>query len=212
MERLHRAPSHAISDCLSSSLIPLLLSDASPPPLRVTLTYFTPSSYERALRLPTSFPISGLARFGVKPRLCRSSWRAFASTHQLMLPSTCSREALLACSSSPPWNLLSFTVESTLSYPCSCSDSPYLAKMRLSRNLTLSHLTIWYFGQTVVFLFHLARAALAYLPTALSVALRLLSPFRPVQYVQVFLLNPAPFCTLFAGLSSTNKPVTSPPI
>ena len=38
-----------------------------------------------------------------------------------MLPSTCSREALVAC---PPWNLPSFTVESTLSTPCSRSDPP----------------------------------------------------------------------------------------
>ena len=66
-------------------------------PLRVTLTHFTLLSYERALRLPTSFPISDLARPGVKSRLCRSFWRAFASTHPLMLPSTCSRGALLAC-------------------------------------------------------------------------------------------------------------------
>ena len=80
-------------------------------------------SYERALRLPTSFTISGLARLGVKPRLCRSSWRAFASTHSLMLPSTCSREALVACPPFPPWNLPSFTVESILSTPCSRSDS-----------------------------------------------------------------------------------------
>ena len=86
--------------------------------------YFTLFSYERALRLPTSFPISGLARLGVKPRLCRSSWRAFASTHPLMLPSTCSRETLLACPPCPPWNLPSFTVESTLSSPCSRSDPP----------------------------------------------------------------------------------------
>ena len=70
------------------------------------------------------FPISGLVRLGVKPRLCRSSWRAFASTHSLMLPSTCSREALLACPPFPPWNLSSFTVESTLPTPCSCSDPP----------------------------------------------------------------------------------------
>ena len=41
-----------------------------------------------------------------------------------MLPSTCSREALLACPSFPSWNLLSFTVESTLSTPCSRSDPP----------------------------------------------------------------------------------------
>ena len=101
LERLHRAASRAISGCLSFSPIPLLLSEASLPPLRVTLTHFTLSSYERALRLPTSFSILGLARLGVKPRLCRSSWRVFASTHPLMLPSTSSREALVACPPSP---------------------------------------------------------------------------------------------------------------
>ena len=101
-------------------------------------------SYERALHLSTSFPISDLARLGVKPRLCRSSWRAFSSTHPLMLHSTCSREALLACPPFSPWNVPSFTVESTLSTPCSRSD-------------------------------------------------------------QVYPLKPAPFCTLFAGLGSTNK-------
>ena len=49
----------------------------------------------------------------------------------------------------------------------------------------------------------------AYLPTALSVALRPLFPFRQAQYVQVFPLKPAPFCTLFAGLGSTNKSAIS---
>ena len=124
LERLHRAASRAIIGCLSSSPIPLLLSEASLPPLRVTLPHFTLFSYERALRLPTSFPISVLARLGVKPRLCRSSWRDFASTHPLMLPSTCSREALLAGPPFPPWHLPSFTVESTLSTPRSRSDPP----------------------------------------------------------------------------------------
>ena len=127
LERLHRAASRAITGCLLSSPIPLLLSEASLPPLRVTLTHFTLLSYERALRLPTSFTISGLARLGVKPRLCRSSWRALASTHPLMLPSTCSREALLACPPFPPWNLPSFTVESTLPTPCSRSDASPLS-------------------------------------------------------------------------------------
>ena len=124
LERLHRATSRTIIGCLSSCPIPLLLSEASLPLLRVALTHFTFWSYKRALRFPTSFSISGLARLGVKPRLCRSSWRAFASTHPLMLPSTSSREALLACSSFPPWNLPLFTVESTLSSPCSRSDPP----------------------------------------------------------------------------------------
>ena len=92
-------------------------------------------SYDGALRLPTSFPISGLARLGVKPRLCRSSWRAFASTHRLMLPSTSLREALLACPTFPPWNLPSFTVESTLTSPCSRSDPPLSCQ-----NAALAHL------------------------------------------------------------------------
>ena len=150
------------------------------------------------------FSISGVARLGVKPRLCRSSWRAFASTHPLMLPSTCSREALLACPACPPWNLPSFTVESTLSTPCSRSDPPLTRQGAALAHLTLSPLMIWCFGQTALFLFLLARAAPAFLSTAFSVALRPLFPFRQAQYAQVFLLKPAPFCTLFAGLGSTN--------
>ena len=80
-----------------------------------------------------------------------------------------------------------------------------LAKVRLSPTLTLSPLMIWYSGQTALFLFLLARAAPAFLPTALSVALRPLFPFRQAQFVPVFPLKPAPFCTLFAGLGNTIK-------
>ena len=133
LERLHRVASRTIIGCLSSSPIPLLLSEASLPSLRVTLTHFTLLFYEWALRLPIFFPISGLARLGVKPRLCRSSWRAFASTHPLLLPSTFSKEALLACPPFRPWNLPSFTVESTLSTPFSRSDSPSLSPRCSSR-------------------------------------------------------------------------------
>ena len=56
----------------------------------------------------------------------------------------------------------------------------------------------------VPFLF-LTMAALAYLPTALSVALRPLFFFQQAQYAQLFLLKLAPFCTLFAGFGSINK-------
>ena len=205
MECRHRAANRAITGCPSSSLIPLLFSEASLPQLRVTLTHFTLSFYERALRLPTSFPMSGLTTLGVKPRLCRSSWRAFASIHQFMFPSTCSREALVACPYFPPWNLSSFTVESTVSTPCSRSDPPLSRQGAVLAHLDSLPLMIWCFGQTALFLFLLARAAPAFLPIALSVALRPLFPFRQAQYVQVFPLKPAPFCTLFAGLGSTNK-------
>ena len=81
----------------------------------------------------------------------------------------------------------------------------FLAKVRFSPTLTLSPLMIWCFGLTALFLFLLARAAPAFLPTGLSVTLRPPFPFRQAQYAQVFPLKPAPFCTLFAGLGSTNK-------
>ena len=95
-------------------------------------------------------------------------------------------------------------MESTLSSPCSRSDSP------LSRQgAALTHLDfpplIWYSGQTALFLFLLAKAAPRFSPTALSVALRPIFPFKQAQYVQVFPLKPAPFCMLLAGLGSTNK-------
>ena len=68
---------------------------------------------------------------------------------------------------------------------------------------------IWYSEQTALFLFLLAKAALGYLPTALFAALRPLFPIQQAQYAQVFPLKPAPFCTLFAGLGSTNKSAIS---
>ena len=209
LECLHQAASRAITRCLSSSPIPLLLSEASLPPLRVTLTHFTLFSYEHALHLSTSFPISNLTRLGVKPRLCRLSWRVFASTQPLMLPSISPRDAFLACPPFPPWNLLSFNAESTLSSSCSDADPPLSCQDAALIHFDSLPLMIWCFGQTTLFLFLLAKMAPAFLPTVLSVALRPLFTFKQAQYVKVFPLKPAPYCTLFAGLGSTNKPATS---
>ena len=64
-----------------------------------------------------------------------------------MLPSTSPKEALLARPPFPAWNLPLFTVESTLSTPCSRSDLPLsLAKVWLSLTLTvfpLHDLVLW---------------------------------------------------------------------
>ena len=99
-------------------------------------------SYKLALRLPTSFPISGLARLGVKPilQIFLESFCVHSPAHLFF----CFLLALFACPLSPR-NMLSFTVESILSSSCSRSDHPSLslAKVRLSFTLTLSHLTIW---------------------------------------------------------------------
>ena len=62
----------------------------------------------------------------------------------------------------------------------------FLAKVQLSPTLSISSLMIWYSELTALFLFLLARAAPAFLPTALSVALMPLFPFREAQFVQVF--------------------------
>ena len=68
---------------------------------------------------------------------------------------------------------------------------------------------IWCFGQTALFLSLLAKTALAFLPTALSMASRPPFSSQQAQYAQVFPLKPAPFCMLFAGLGSTNKSAIS---
>ena len=59
----------------------------------------------------------------MKPRLCRSSWRGFSSSHPFMFINF-STVTLLATPPSLPWNLPSFTVQSTFSSSCSRSDLP----------------------------------------------------------------------------------------
>ena len=76
VKRLHRAASRAITGCLSSSLIPIL-SEASLPSLQFTRTHFALSSNERALRLPTSFSISLLARPGSETKTLKIFLESF---------------------------------------------------------------------------------------------------------------------------------------
>ena len=126
-----------------------------------------------------------------------------------MPPPTSFKEAFLAFPPFPPWNLPSFTVECTLSSPSYPSDDPLSRQGAALAPLDSLPPMTSYSGQTALFLFLLIRAASAFLPTALSMVLRPLFPFRQAQYVPVFPLKPAPFCTLFAGLGSTNKFATS---
>ena len=170
--------------------------------LRVTLTHFTLLSYERALRLPTLFPISGLARLGVKSKLCRSSWRAFASTQPLMLPSTCYRKALVACPPCPSWNLPSFMVESTVSTPCSRSDPPFSrqdAALAHLESLTPHDLVLWTDG-SVSFLF--GKGGSGVLANCSPCGTEATLSFLAGPVCSSFSVE---FCTLLAGLGSTNK-------
>ena len=112
-----------------------------------------------------------------------------------MLLCTSSREALLACPSLSPWNSLSFTVESTLSSPCSRSNPLYFAKVRLLPTLTLSpppHALVLWTDSSVPFPF--GKSSFGVLAICSLCGTEVTLFFRRAQYVQVFPLKPAPLC------------------
>ena len=83
---------------------------------------------------------------------------------------------------------------------------PSLAKVRLSLTLTLSPLSSGTLDRRLCsFFFWQGRLR----RTCQLFFLWPRFPFRQAQYVPVFPLKPAPFCTFFAGLGSTNKSAIS---
>ena len=112
-----------------------------------SLTYF-----ERALRLPSSFPVSSLASLSVRKRVRSSSWRFFCQSHPLTPSPSSPREPLVLTPPFPPWSPPSFSVSLSLSLPCSRSDPPLLrsalARGHLS-SLPPSDLTIWTDGSVI---------------------------------------------------------------
>ena len=74
-----------------------------------------------------------------------------------------------------------------------------------------SHKWVVWTNGSVSFPFGKGGSSIAYLPTALYVALKPLFPFHQAQYDQVFMLKLVPFYKVSAGLDSTNKSTTSFP-
>ena len=99
---MHRSSCRVITGCLSSTPIPLLHIEALLPPLRVTLTHQSLSFFERALRLPPTFPIASLANSNPRTRLKKSSWRSFSRSHNLTPNLHLTREPLILCPPKPP--------------------------------------------------------------------------------------------------------------
>ena len=106
---------------------------------------------------------------------------------------------------------LLFTVESTLTFSCSRSDTPLFrqgAALAHLDSLPPHDLVLWTDG-SIPFLLGkggsgvLANCSLCGTEATLSFSA------GPAQYVQVFPLKPAPFCMFFAGLGSTNKSAIS---
>ena len=101
VERMHRSSCRVITGCLSSTPIPLLHIEALLPPLRVTLTHQSLSFFERALRLPPTFPIACLANSNPRTRLKKCSWRSFSRSHNLTPNLHLTREPLILCPPNP---------------------------------------------------------------------------------------------------------------
>ena len=147
VERMHRSSCRVITGCLSFTPIPLLHIEALLPPLQVTLTHQSLSFFERALRLPPTFPIASLAISNPRTRLKKSSWRSFSRSHNLTPNLHLAREPLILCPPKPPWFTPStYTISLHLSSPCSRKDPPSLRNITTTSHLsTLSHsdISVW---------------------------------------------------------------------
>ena len=97
VERMHRSSCRVITGCLSSTPILLLYIEALLLPLRVTLTHQSLSFFERALRLPLTFPLASLANFNARTRFKKGSWRSFSQSHNLTPNLHLAREPLILC-------------------------------------------------------------------------------------------------------------------
>ena len=97
-------------------------------------------------------------------------------------------------------------MESNFFSPCSCSDPPFS-----HQGVALTHLDSLPPHNLVICKdgsFPFGKGGSCILVNC-SVALRPFFPSQQAQYVQVFALKLVPFCTLFAGLRSSNKSATS---
>ena len=136
---MHRSSCRVITGCLSSTPIPLLHIEALLPPLRVTLTHQSLSFFERALRLPLTFPIASLAISNPRTRRKKSSWKSFSRSHNLTPNLHLAREPLILCPPKPPWSTPStYTISLHLSSPCSRKD-PLPLQHHSYHPSTLSH-------------------------------------------------------------------------
>ena len=189
---MHRSSCRVITGCLSSTPTPLLHIEALLPPLRVTLTHQSLSFFERALRLPSTFPIVSPANSNPRTRLNKSSWRSFSRSHNLTPNLHLTRESLILCPPKPPWSApSSYTISLHLSSPCSRKDPlPFATTTATSHLSTLSHSNIsaW---MTVRYLAGWGRVVQGYTLSVQSVSLLPRSPSRLVSGLPVIVPKPS---------------------
>ena len=204
---MHRSSCRVFTGCLSSTPIPLLHIEALLPPLRVTLTHQSLSFFERALRLPPTFPIASLANSNPRTRLKKSSWRSFSRSHNLTPNLHLTREPLILCPPKPPWSAPSnYTISLHLSSPCSRKDPPSLRNTAATSHLsTLSHsdISAWTDGLVP------GGLGQGYTSSVRSVSLLSRFPSRLVSGLPVIVLKPSLSYMLLSGVSLTPRHVIS---
>ena len=210
VERMHRSSCRVITGCLSSTPIPLLHIEALLHPLRVTLTHQSLSFFERALRLPPTFPIASLANSNPRTRLKKSSWRSFSRSHNLIPNLHLTREPLILCPPKPPGlPRSSYTISFHLSSPCSRKDPPPFATLQLPPTFPLYLTAISPPGLTVRYLAGWDRVVQGYTSSVQNVSLLSRSPSRLVSGPPVIVLKPSLSYMLLSGVSLTPRHVIS---
>ena len=146
VERMHRSSCRVITGCLSSTPIPLFHVEALRPPLRVTLTHQSLSFFERALRLPSTFPLASLANFNPRTLLKKGSGRSFSQSHNLTPNLHLAREPSILCPPKPPGLPLLLTQFHSTYHPHAHVKTPSLLNTTATSHLSsLSHsdITPW---------------------------------------------------------------------
>ena len=210
VERMHRSSCRVITGCLSSTPIPLLYIEALLPPLRVTLTHQSLSFFERALRLPPTFPIASLANSNPRTRLKKSSWRSFSRSHNLTPNLHLTREPLILCPLKPPGLPHLITQSHSTSHPHALAKiPPPFATLQLPPIFPLYLTAISLPGLTVRYLAGWDRVVQGYTLNVQSVSLLPRSPSRLVSGLPVIMLKPSLSYMLLSGVSLTPRHVIS---
>ena len=205
---MHRSSCRVITGCLSSTPIPLLHIESLLPPLRVTLTHQSLSFFERALRLPPTFPIASLAISNPRTRLKKSSWRSFSRSHNLTPNLHLARDSLILCPPKPPWSTPStYTISLHLSSPCSRKDPPLFATPQLPPIFPPYLTAISLSGLTVRYRAGWGRVVQGYTSSVQSVSLLPRSPSQLVFGLPVIVRKPSLSYMLLNGVSLTPRHV-----
>ena len=200
---MHRSSCRVITDCLSSTPIPLLHIEALLPPLRVTLTHQSLSFFERVLRLPSTFPIVSLANSNPRTRLKKSSWRSFSRSHNLTPNLHLTREPLIL-----PGLPHLVTQSHSISHPHALAKTPLpFATLQLPPTFPLYLTAISLPGLTVRYLAGWGRVVQGYTSSVQSVSLLPRSPSRLVSGLPVIVPKPSLSYMLLSGVSLTPRHV-----